>query len=84
MSNRKNRKSLSRSNAPSPGFQRVKPWLEWLADKGLSRTTGERLRKARKIKLTQLGPRRIGVSEEQDREYMEAAAAEAESRQRQS
>jgi len=51
---------------------RVIPFNEWCADKGFSRATGRRLVAAGKVKVTQLSPRRIGVREDHDREYLDS------------
>jgi hypothetical protein len=58
-------------------FQRVKPLAAWCRDKGFSLSTGRRLVKAGKVKLTYLSPRRVGVSEADDAAYMEACARDS-------
>jgi hypothetical protein len=54
-------------------FQKVKPLAAWCQDKGFSLSTGRRLVKAGKLRLTHLSPRRVGVSEADDAAYMKAA-----------
>jgi hypothetical protein len=55
-------------------FPRVIPWLEWVKLRGISPSTAERLRRAGKVKVTQLSPRRIGVREDHDQEYLDSCA----------
>jgi hypothetical protein len=50
----------------------VIPWLEWIELRGIGVSTAERLEKAGKVKVTYLSPRRKGVREDHDREYLEA------------
>jgi hypothetical protein len=76
---RQRQRAASRANpqqsAPvrSP-FEKVQTFAEWCAGKRISVATGKRLRAAGKIKVVQLSPGRIGVSESADREYMKACA----------
>jgi hypothetical protein len=51
---------------------RVIPWLQWVELRGLSLSTAERLERAGKIKTTRLSPRRKGVREDHDREYLDS------------
>jgi predicted site-specific integrase-resolvase len=67
-------KSSSR-DLPS-GFLRVVPWEQWCKSKGISKLTGIRLRQQGKIKVVKLSERRLGVREDDDREFMKNAAAE--------
>jgi hypothetical protein len=53
-------------------FQKVQSLAAWCASKGISLSTGRRLVKAGKLKLTYLSPRRVGVSEVDDAAYMKA------------
>ena len=53
-----------------PGFQRVMPFADWCRTKGFSVNTGKRLRKAGKIRVVQLSPGRVGVTESADAEFM--------------
>jgi len=57
---------------------RVIPWLQWCKLRGISVSTGERLEDAGKVKVTYLSPRRKGVREDHDREYLESCARGAE------
>jgi hypothetical protein len=59
-------------NAPPVGIPRVIPWLEWVKLRGFSVSTGERLARAGKVKVTYLSPRRKGVREDHDREYLDS------------
>jgi hypothetical protein len=61
----------SKSN-PIPPFQKMQTFAEWCRGKNFSLSTGRRLRKAGKVKVIQLSPRRLGVTEEADREYLES------------
>jgi hypothetical protein len=61
-----------RAESHRPTIPRVIPWLQWLELRGISASTGERLRRAGKVKVTHLSARRIGVREDHDREYLEA------------
>jgi hypothetical protein len=54
------------------GFPRVIPWLQWCDLRGFSLSTGERLARAGKVKVTYLSPRRKGVREDHDREYLDS------------
>lgn len=65
------REEAERSSHRSP-ILRVIPWLEWVKLRGISASTAERLRRAGKVKITQLSPRRIGVREDHDREYLDS------------
>jgi hypothetical protein len=58
--------------APPVGFPRVIPWLQWCELRGFSLSTGERLARAGKVKVTYLSPRRKGVREDHDREYLDS------------
>jgi hypothetical protein len=58
--------------APPVGFPRVIPWLDWVKLRGFSLSTGERLARAGKVKVTYLSPRRKGVREDHDREYLDS------------
>ena len=51
---------------------RVIPWLEWVKLRGFSLSTGERLARAGKVKVTYFSPRRKGVREDHDREYLDS------------
>jgi hypothetical protein len=53
-------------------FPRVIPWLEWVKLRGISASTAERLKRTGRVKITQLSPRRIGVREDHDREYLDS------------
>jgi hypothetical protein len=57
---------------PPLGIPRVIPWLEWVKIRGISVSTGERLARAGKVKVTYLSPRRKGVREDHDREYLDS------------
>jgi hypothetical protein len=57
---------------PRQPIPRIIPWEEWLELRRISDGTGRRLRKAGKVKVTQLSPRRIGVREDHDREFLES------------
>ena len=61
-------------NAPPVpvGFPRVIPWLDWVKLRGFSLSTGERLARAGRVRVTYLSPRRKGVREDHDREYLES------------
>jgi hypothetical protein len=58
----------------APPFPRVLTWLQWVELRGLSLSTAERLEKAGKIKTVRLSARRKGVTEDEDRRYLEACA----------
>jgi hypothetical protein len=53
---------------------RVIPWLEWVKIRGISVSTAERLQRAGKVKVTYLSPRRKGVREDHDREFLDSCA----------
>ena len=55
-----------------PGFERVLPFPEWCRLKGISLTSGKRLVRAGKVRVTHLSANRIGISESADRDYMKA------------
>jgi hypothetical protein len=63
-----------REPVPPVGIPRVIPWLEWVKLRGFSVSTGERLARAGKVKVTYLSPRRKGVREDHDREYLDSCA----------
>jgi hypothetical protein len=58
--------------ARAPPIPRVIPFLEWCRLRGISESTGRRLIRAGKVKITDLSARRIGVREDHDREYLES------------
>jgi hypothetical protein len=51
---------------------RVIPWLEWIKLRGIALSTAERLQRAGKVKVTYLSPRRKGVREDHDQEYLDS------------
>ena len=54
---------------------RVIPWIEWCERRGLSPSTGFRIRKkGLGPRITQLSERRIGVTEDDDRAWLESRA----------
>jgi hypothetical protein len=53
-------------------IRRVIPFLEWCGLSGISESTGRRLVRAGKVKITDLSPRRIGVREDHDQEYLDS------------
>ena len=55
-----------------PTIPRVIPWLQWVELRGLSLSTAGRLERAGKVKVTHLSPRRKGVREDHDREYLDS------------
>jgi predicted site-specific integrase-resolvase len=59
-----------RQREASQSSVRVVPWLAWCELRGISLSTAERLQRAGKIKVTWLSPRRKGVREDHDREYL--------------
>jgi hypothetical protein len=48
------------------------PFLEWCGLRGISESTGRRLIRAGKVKITDLSPCRIGVREDHDQEYLDS------------
>jgi hypothetical protein len=54
----------------------VIPWKDWLILAGISASTGERLVKARKIRLTWLSEHRRGVTSDEHRRYVNACTDE--------
>jgi hypothetical protein len=68
------RRQRQREASQSQPFPSVIPWLDWVELRGISLSTAERLQRAGKIKVTYLAPRRKGVWEDHDREYLAACA----------
>jgi hypothetical protein len=73
----KRHKSISKAEAKRRQYQReaygvprVIPFLEWAEMRGLSPSTADRIARAGKIKVTYLSPRRRGVREDHDLEYL--------------
>jgi hypothetical protein len=64
--------------AKSYRVPRVIPWLEWCKLRGISLSTGERLQRTGKVKVTYLSERRKGVREDHDREYLESCTVSGE------
>jgi predicted site-specific integrase-resolvase len=64
--------SPARQKRRSSAFPRVIPWLEWVKLRGISLSTAERLEKAGKVKVTRMSPRRKGVREDHDQEYLDS------------
>jgi hypothetical protein len=78
---RKRQRAASLANpqesAPIRSFQgerslRVIPFLHWCELCGFSKSTGERLIAAGKVKVTYLSARRIGIREDHAHEYLES------------
>ena len=65
-----------RQPAIPPRVPRVIPWLEWVKLRGISLSTAERLEKAGKVKVTRMSPRRKGVREDHDQEYLDSCVCE--------
>jgi hypothetical protein len=59
---------------PTP-FERVMPFPQWCKLKGFSLSTGKRLEAAGKVRTIHLSQNRKGVTESEDRRYMEACEA---------
>jgi hypothetical protein len=55
-----------------PGIPRVIPWLQWCELRGISVSTGNRLERDGKVKVTHLSARRKGVREDHDQEYLDS------------
>ena len=70
---RRQREESERQSHRSP-IPRVIPWLEWVKLRGISLSTAERLQRAGKVKVTHLSPRRKGVREDHDQEYLDSCA----------
>ena len=68
------RRQRQREASQSQSFVRVIPWLAWCELRGISLSTAERLQRAGKIKVTWLSPRRKGVREDDDLEYLASCA----------
>ena len=64
------------SRAPVASY-RVYPFLEWCRLNGFSKSTGQRLIRAGKVKITRLSPRRIGIREDHNAEYQAACIRES-------
>jgi hypothetical protein len=60
---------------PPPHLIFVVPFLDWCEAKGISESTGRRLIRKGKVKITHLSARRIGVRSDHDLEYLEACDA---------
>jgi hypothetical protein len=73
---RKRQRAVSRANpqqsAPIRSAIRVIPFLVWCELCGFSKSTGERVIAAGKVKVTYLSARRIGIREDHHVEYLEA------------
>jgi hypothetical protein len=65
-----------RQRETSHRIPRVIPWLEWVKLRGISLSTAERLEKAGKVKVTRMSPRRKGVREDHDQEYLDSCVCE--------
>jgi hypothetical protein len=63
-------------NAPAPPFARVVSLKEWTKLRGLSLSTARRLIARGKLRAIRLSERRLGITEESDREFLTAAAGE--------
>ena len=54
--------------------QRILTFKQWCQLNGISESTGRRLIRAGKVKITRLSERRIGVSESDNADYQAACA----------
>ena len=72
------RKRRISQTSPRSTIPRVIPWLEWCEMRGISVSTGQRLADAGKVKVTYLSPRRKGVREDHDQEYLDSCLRGAE------
>ena len=50
----------------------VYPFVDWCRMRGLSVATGRRLVETKRVKLTRLSARRIGVRSDHDKEYLDS------------
>ena len=57
-----------------PGVPRVIPWIQWCELRGISVSTGERLQRAGKVRVSYMSARRKGVREDHDQEYLDSCA----------
>jgi hypothetical protein len=64
--------SPARQKRRGSAFPRVIPWLEWVKLRGISLSTAERLARSGKIRVVYLSPRRKGVREDHDQEYLDS------------
>jgi hypothetical protein len=65
------RKRIRRLSANPPSHLIfVIPFLDWCEARGISESTGRRLIRAGKVKVTHLSARRIGVRSDHDAEYL--------------
>jgi hypothetical protein len=72
------RKRRISQTSPRSTIPRVIPWLEWVKLRGISLSTAERLAARGKVKITYLSPRRKGVREDHDQEYLDSCVRGAE------
>jgi len=71
------RRRVQRSNESTREDMRVIRWKDWCESKGISRWAANRLRKSGKgPRIVHLGPRMIGVTVRDDREWTEAQIRE--------
>jgi len=75
---RQRQRQASLATSHRSTIPRVIPWLEWVKLRGISVSTGERLQRAGRVKVTYLSPRRKGVREDHDQEYLDSCARGAE------
>jgi hypothetical protein len=52
----------------------VYPFVQWCKIRGFSRSTGQRLIAAGRVKVTRLSERRIGIRSDHDQEYLDSCA----------
>jgi hypothetical protein len=74
---RQRQRNASLETSQRSTVPRVIPFLEWCRLRGISASTGRRLIRAGKVKITDLSPRRIGVREDHDQEYLDSCARSA-------
>src|SRR5262249_33684335 len=58
--------------AQARGTVYVIPFLEWCATIGVSKPVGEKLAKAKKVKITQVSERLIGVRSDHHQEFLDS------------
>ena len=69
------RQQAALARAHAARIPTVIPFLDWCILRSVSPSTGERLVKAGKVKLTRLSARRRGVRSDHDAEYLASCAA---------
>ena len=71
---RQRRESERQREASRRTSQRILSFKQWCALNSISESTGRRIIRAGKVRVTQLSPRRIGIGEDDNAAYQAACA----------